>query len=131
MPADTAEIDQIDRYSFHILSVATVRSKLAPSEISYLKSHLALLNNHYLSSFLRNFPEQLRRLDDTAGGISMVEEPDMDTSAVFCRVVKDVQDAIVRIPGTETEFELAKDDLYVVRYSAVRQFVVSGDVELI
>ena len=130
MPADTAEIDQIDRYSFHILSVATVRSKLAPSEISYLKSHLALLNNHYISSFLRNFPEQLRRLDDTAGGISMVEEPDMD-SAVFCRVVKDVQDAVVRIPGTETEFELAKDDLYVVRYSAVRQFVVSGDVELI
>jgi len=130
LPADTAEIDQIDRYSFHILSDASVRSKLAPSEISYLKSHLALLNNHYLSSFLRNFPEQLRRLDDTAGGISMVEEPDMD-SAVFCRVVKDVQDAVVRIPGTETEFELAKDDLYVVRYSAVRQFVVSGDVELI
>lgn len=122
--------EQIDKYSFHILSNASVRSRLAPSEISYLKSHLALLNNHYLSSFLRNFPEQLRRLDDTAGGISMVEEPDMD-SAVFCRVVRNVQDAVVRIPGTDTEFELAKDDVYVVRYSAVREFVVSGDVELI
>ncbi|KAI5858500.1 hypothetical protein BZA05DRAFT_345671 [Tricharina praecox] len=121
---------KIDKYSFHILSNASVRSRLAPSEISYLKSHLALLNNHYLSSFLRNFPEQLRRLDDTAGGISMVEEPDMD-SAVFCRVVRNVQDAVVRIPGTDTEFELAKDDVYVVRYSAVREFVVSGDVELI
>jgi GINS complex subunit 4 len=123
-------IEQIDKYSFHILSNASVRSKLAPSEVSYLKSHLALLNNHYLSSFLRNFPEQLRRLDDTAGGISMVEEPDMD-SAVFCRVVRNVQNAVVRIPGTDTEFELAKDDVYVVRYSAVREFVVSGDVELI
>jgi len=121
---------KIDKYSFHILSNASVRSKLAPSEVSYLKSHLALLNNHFLSSFLRNFPEQLRRLDDTAGGISMVEEPDMD-SAVFCRVVREVQNAVVRIPGTDTEFELAKGDVYVVRYSAVREFVVSGDVELI
>jgi len=60
----------------------------------------------------------------------MVEEPDMD-SAVFCRVVREVQNAVVRIPGTDTEFELAKDDVYVVRYSAVREFVVSGDVELI
>jgi len=42
-----------------------------------------------------------------------------------------VQNAVVRIPGTDTEFELAKDDVYVVRYSAVREFVVSGDVELI
>jgi GINS complex subunit 4 len=60
----------------------------------------------------------------------MVEEPDMD-SAVFCRVVKDLKDAIVRIPGTDTEFELRMDDLYVVRYSAVKEFVMRGEVELI
>ncbi|KAF8533271.1 hypothetical protein BDD12DRAFT_499993 [Trichophaea hybrida] len=121
---------KIDKYAFHVLSTPPVRSRLAPSELAYLKSHLALLNNHYLSSFLRNFPEQLRRLDDKAGGITMVEEPDMD-SAVFCRVVKDVKDAIVRIPGTDAEFELRMDDLYVVRYSAVREFVMKGEVELI
>jgi GINS complex subunit 4 len=60
----------------------------------------------------------------------MVEEPDMD-SAVFCRVVKDLKDTIVRIPGTDTEFELRMDDLYVVRYSAVKEFVMRGEVELI
>ncbi|KAA8914262.1 hypothetical protein FN846DRAFT_896987 [Sphaerosporella brunnea] len=124
-------INKIDKYSFHILSTP-LRSRLAPSELAYLKSHLALLNNHYVSSFLRNFPEQLRRLDDTAGGISMVEEPDLD-SAVFCRVVKRISDeeATVRIPGTDTEFRLALGDVYVVRYSAVRQFVEKGEVELI
>jgi len=113
-----------------VLSVPSVRERLSQSELQYLKSHLALLNNHYLVSFLRNFPEQLRRLDDTAGGITMIEEPDLD-GAVFCRVVKDVEGVSVRIPGTGTEFELREGDIYVVRYSAVREFVGTGDVELI
>jgi GINS complex subunit 4 len=123
---------QIDKYSFHVLSTPEVRMRLDNSELAYLKSHLALLNNHYLASFLRNFPEQLRRLDDTAGGISMVEEPDLD-SAVFCRVVKRIgeEESVVRIPGTGTEFRLNVGDVYVVRYSAVKEFVVRGEVELI
>lgn len=60
----------------------------------------------------------------------MVEEPDLD-GAVFCKVVKDVEDRSVRIPGTDAEFELKRGDVYVVRYSAVREFVLSGEVELI
>lgn len=60
----------------------------------------------------------------------MIEEPDME-SAVFCRVVKEPIDGTVRIPGTDTEFELRKDDVYVVRYSAIRQWVMTGEVELI
>ncbi|CCX30662.1 Similar to DNA replication complex GINS protein SLD5; acc. no. Q2HE71 [Pyronema omphalodes CBS 100304] len=120
----------IDKYGLHVLSNNAVRANLASSELAYLKSHLALLNNHYLASFLRNFPEPLRRLDDTAGGLTMIEEPDME-SAVFCRVVKEPIDGTVRIPGTDTEFELRKDDVYVVRYSAIRQWVMTGEVELI
>jgi len=89
-----------------------------------------LLNSHFLASFLRGFPEQLRRLDDKAGGISMVEEPDLD-GAVFCKVVKDIEDNIARIPGTDAEFKLTKGDVYVVRYSAVREFILRGEVELI
>lgn len=108
------------------------------------------MNNHYLTSFLRNFPAQLRRLDDTAGGVSMVDEPDLDT-AVFCRVVKDVrprdrdqddwdirggsreeeEEEVVVIPGTGARFSLRKGDVYVVRYSAVRKYVLGGQVELI
>ena len=82
----------------------------------------------------------------------MVDEPDLD-SAVFCRVVKDVrprdrdqeewdirgrsreeeeeEEEVVVIPGTGARFSLRKGDVYVVRYSAVRKYVLGGQVELI
>lgn len=92
-----------------------------------MKAHLAVMNNHYHASFLRSFPDHLRKINEP----DMVEKPDMD-SAVFCRVVRDPEgDATVRIPGTDAEFTLSKGDVYVVRYSAVREFIGKGDVELI
>ncbi|KAL8868297.1 MAG: hypothetical protein Q9198_008230, partial [Flavoplaca austrocitrina] len=69
------------------------------------------------------------RLDDTAGGISMVEQPDTDT-AVFVRVLQDIEVPIV-IEGTDTDFEMRRGDVYVVRWSAVREYVMNGNVELI
>ncbi|PUU81323.1 hypothetical protein B9Z19DRAFT_1113511 [Tuber borchii] len=117
-----ARIHKIDKHSIYILTTPSIRGRLSPPELSYLKSHLGLLNSHFLASFLRGFPEHW--------GISMVEEPDLD-GAVFCKVVKDIEDNIARIPGTDAEFKLTKGDVYVVRYSAVREFILRGEVELI
>jgi len=124
-----ARIHKIDKHTFYILSTPSVRERLSLSEQSYLKSHLSILNSHFQSSFLRNFPEKLRRLDDKAGGITMIDEPDLD-SAVFCRVLKNVEE-IISIPGTGDDFRLNEDDMLVVRYSAIRKYVMSGDIELI
>ena len=119
---------QIDQYALHILSTSSQRSRLSTAEISYLKSHQALLNNLYLSAFLRNFPDNLRRLDDTAGGISMVEEPDLDT-AVFIKVNRDTNLQMDDVDGGE--LSLSEGDIYVIRYSAVKEAVKRGEVELI
>ena len=67
-------------------------------------------------------------MDDTAGGISMVDGPDEDT-AVFCRVLRD--SGVVTVDGTDTTFDLNKGDIYVARWSSVRERVLSGDIELI
>lgn len=88
-----------------------------------------MLNNHYLGAFLRNFPENLRRLNDTTVGFDMVDKPDME-KAVFCRCVRDVPE-VLGIPGTGAEWRLRKRDVMVVRYSAVRAWVEEGSVELI
>ena len=59
----------------------------------------------------------------------MIEQPDLD-KAVFVRVLKDVDEPVV-IEGTDTAFEMRRGDIYVVRWSAVRESVMGGNAELI
>ncbi len=59
----------------------------------------------------------------------MVEQPDID-KAVFLRGLRDV-DSPVFVEGTDMGFRIAKGDVYVVRWSAVREIVLNGDAELI
>lgn len=129
-------MSQIDAHPLHIQSLHTASLEtpfplLSPSEYRYLTSHQALLASHYSSSFLSQFPASLQRLDDTTGGISMVDKPDED-KAVFVRALRDVGEIFVE--GTDRRFEMKRGDVWVVRWSAVRAWCVgcgTGDVELI
>ena len=127
--ADWSQFYQIDKYALHILSTSSLSARLSTEEHRYASSHQQLLHQHYLSSFLRDFPEQLQRLDDTAGGISMIEMPDLET-AVFCRVLRDVN-APVLGPAVEEAPRWKRGDVHVLRYVTVREMVLEGDVELI
>ncbi|KAL9600734.1 MAG: hypothetical protein Q9219_002975 [cf. Caloplaca sp. 3 TL-2023] len=119
----------IDKFTLYFLNNPTQSARLSPSELQYATSHQALLEGHYRSSFLSQFPPSLRRLDDTAGGISMIEQPDAD-NAVFVRALRDVGEPIV-VEGTDINFEMRRGDVYVVRWSAVRDLVMEGNAELI
>ena len=59
----------------------------------------------------------------------MIEQPDLE-KAVFVRGLRDVAGPIV-VEGTDTEFEMKRGDVYVVRWSAVRERVMNGDAELL
>lgn len=59
----------------------------------------------------------------------MIEQPDVD-KAVFIRALRDV-DAPIVVEGTDIALEMKRGDVYVVRWSAVRELVMSGDAELI
>ncbi|KAL1597134.1 GINS complex subunit [Paraconiothyrium brasiliense] len=127
-----ARLKKIDAHPLHILALHTdadeLRPLLSPAEHQYLTSHQTLLSVHYASSFLSQFPSSLQRMDDTTGGISMVDKPDED-AAVFVRVLRDVGE--VAVEGTDKRFEMKRGDVWVVRWSAVRGWVGSGDLELI
>ncbi|KAF7594221.1 GINS complex subunit, partial [Aspergillus hancockii] len=58
------------------LSDVTDPSPLSAQELAFLHAHQTLLAGHFGASFLGSFPPQLRRLDDNAGGTSMVQGPD-------------------------------------------------------
>ncbi|PVH97283.1 GINS complex, Sld5 component [Periconia macrospinosa] len=128
-----ARLRKIDAHPLHILnqhtdSLESSRPLLSASEHQYLTTHQSLLAAHYNSSFLSQFPAALQRLDDTTGGISMVDKPDED-AAIFARCLRDVGE--VSIEGTETRIDLKRGDVWVVRWSAVRQWVELGDLEVI
>lgn len=59
----------------------------------------------------------------------MIEQPDID-SAVFVRGLRDI-DSLIFAEGTDMGFEMKSGDIYVVRWSAIREFVLAGDAELI
>ncbi|KAF2455335.1 hypothetical protein BDY21DRAFT_307483 [Lineolata rhizophorae] len=108
---------------------------LSPSELAYLRSHLSLLSTHFATSFLSSFPEPLRKLDERggaggsgSGSTDMVQGPDLD-QAVFVRVLEDV--GTLRVSGTDVRMELRRGDVWVARWSAVREAVLGGRAELI
>lgn len=124
-----ARVAKIDAHALHHLSDSSTKVRLSPSELQYATAHTSLLHAHYHSSFLSQFPTSLQRMDDTAGGISMVEGPDVD-KAVFVRALKDVEEPVY-VEGTDTAFEMRRGDVVVMRWSAIREVVMAGDVELI
>ncbi len=120
---------QIDRHTLHYLSTASLRDRLSETELAYATRHQALLHNHYLSSFLSSFPAQLQNLNDTAGNISMIDVPDLDT-AVFVRLLRD---AVVEGRGTDADNAMdgRAGDVMILRWSAARPLVDAGDAELV
>ncbi|KAF4548944.1 DNA replication complex GINS protein SLD5-like protein [Elsinoe fawcettii] len=103
---------------------------LSAMERRYLEHHTALLEGHYKASFLGAFPAQLQKMDDTGGGVSMVDAPDLDT-AVFVRVLRDAGTVEVQGEQGVGEVELTRGDVWVLRWRVVREGVRRGDLEMI
>jgi GINS complex subunit 4 len=103
---------------------------LGESEVQFLRSHQALLSNFYSGSFLDAFPPQLRKLDDIAGGNSMIEGPDMQ-EAVFVRCLGERWESDVGEDGERIELRMRRGEVWVVRWEDVKEGVVSGMLELL
>ena len=127
--ADT--IVQIDTYPLHSLALSQASpTALSQLERQYLDHHQYLLSSHYNTAFLSSFPAGLRKLDDTAGGISMIDKPDED-NAVFCRILRDAGQVEVQGEQGAGTVELNRGDVWVLRWRNVKEGVERGDIELI
>ncbi|KAH8705528.1 putative GINS DNA replication complex subunit Sld5 [Talaromyces proteolyticus] len=107
---------------------------LSTDEARFLYSHQYLLASHYGASFLASFPPQLRRLDDNAGGTSMVQGPDTK-EVVFVRVL--VDEVTVVVPADDTLNEetygttMRIGEVWVARWEGVRKAWERGEVEVL
>jgi GINS complex subunit 4 len=118
---------KVDTYTIHIRNSEELIQRLSPDETRYMENHFRALVELYNALFLAQLPEQLQALDDRGGGISMIEEPDLE-KPVFIKVVDDVLEGIVI--GDE-KIDLVQGSIYLIRYSAVQSYVHGGDVLLI
>lgn len=123
------DAEKIDKFSQHYLTEPAI-DLLSTLEQQYLQSHASLLSSHYSAAFLASFPAALQKLDDTSGGISMVDTPDID-SAVFVRVLRDCGTAEVYGDDGTNEVDLRRGDIWVLRWRSVGERVKTGDVEII
>ncbi|KAI5238593.1 hypothetical protein E4T42_08931 [Aureobasidium subglaciale] len=121
-----ARIAKLDKYPHHHLP----SPNLSPTESQYLTHRCSLLSHHFNTSFLSSFPAQLQKLDDTAGGISMVDGPDTE-AAVFVRVLRDAGHVEVQGEQGVGVVELRRGDVWCVRWSSVKGAVLRGDVEMV
>ncbi|KAL2412495.1 hypothetical protein ABEF95_006324 [Exophiala dermatitidis] len=123
---------------------------LSAAEAQFLRAHQALLSDFYGASFLNAFPAALRRLDDSTGGVPMVERPDADTAVVVrClaegrnrdegegvwnneRDLDDLsQDDQNKRGGATVELRMRRGEVWVVRWRDVRGGVERAELELL
>lgn len=107
-------------------------SPLSAPELTFVHAHQTLLAGHYGASFLGAFPRQLRRLDDNAGGTSMVQGPEMK-EVVFVRCLGGEVSVLLEGDGMEEEVgvTMRMGDVWVVRWEGVRRAWERGEVELL
>ncbi|KAK9474741.1 uncharacterized protein V1510DRAFT_428085 [Dipodascopsis tothii] len=125
-----ARLHKIERYYMHVLGTPAVQARLSPSEDRYVRQYAENLHGLYGQRFLAGLPPNLRKMDDKAGGLDMVEAPSVD-DAVFVRVVEDVAAPVSLGPEEDDSIDLRKGNIYLVRYSAVRRHLRAGQVRLI
>ncbi|KAK9486641.1 hypothetical protein V1527DRAFT_512090 [Lipomyces starkeyi] len=123
-----ARILKIDKYYMHILNNLDMQTRLSQSELRYTKRRGNQLKRYYDLRFLSSLPPSLQRLDDTAGGLQMVDAPDLD-KVVFVRVLQDVPGEVDL--GNDDKIELRKGNIYVLPYRGIRRYVDNGDVQLV
>ncbi|KAK9481365.1 hypothetical protein V1514DRAFT_287674 [Lipomyces japonicus] len=122
-----ARIHKIDKYYMHILQHENLITRLSSSERQYIKRYDHMLNKFYQSRILSSLPESLRSLTDKVAGMSMIEQPNLQ-SVVFVRVVQDVN-VLDEPPGVvppDMEDGLKKGQIYVLPYIHIRKLIEDG-----
>ncbi|KAK4220120.1 DNA replication complex GINS protein SLD5 [Rhypophila decipiens] len=122
-------IRKIHKHTLHYLSTDELRSRLSEIEVRYATARQSRLHEHYMSSFLAEFPPQLQNLNDTAGNLNMIDSPDLD-SAVFVRLLRDT---LVESRGVDDDglIEGKEGQIFILRWADAKPLVERSSAELI
>ncbi|KAJ2609186.1 GINS complex subunit [Coemansia sp. RSA 1365] len=98
---------KIEKYALHYTREPRYRDRLSQCELKYAKGALD---------------------ETTTNGLEMVQKPDVD-SAVFCRVRTTVGE--FQFDASEDPILMKRSNIFITRYSIIRDLLEDGKVELI
>lgn len=109
-----------------------LQSKLTAFEREFLQSFASNLVSSLQESVLERIPDKMASLDDeemqwTGARPVAANQPD---SHVICKIRKDLGEIILD-PITRATAPLQINDIFVLQFSVIKQFLESGEVELI
>ncbi|KAJ2049285.1 GINS complex subunit [Coemansia sp. S16] len=122
-------LSKIEEHARHYIKETMYRERLSQNELEYAKGYVELDERHVRRSFLDQLPPHLRGLEDvTAEGLEMVSKPDLDAAA-FCRVRATVGE--FQFEPSEAPIVMRRNNIFITRYSIIRNLLEDGKVELI
>ncbi|KAJ1911345.1 GINS complex subunit [Mycoemilia scoparia] len=136
-----ARLSKLETHAQFYLSDLAYRNRMSQQEIDYLSRHVQALESHYVDSFLNQFPRHLKSSivteqdaeedgDESAAlsGASMLTKPDLN-EAVFCRVKEEIGD--YQFGDAQDIIYMARNSIFITKYSTVRHLLEDGKVDLI
>lgn len=127
-------IKKIEKFASAILEEDTRRhpstkSKLSPEEFAYATEYFKNVKEHLTASVLEHLPINLQDLNEA---ITM-PRPDHDRF-VFLQSQENLRGILVddmSLDGRNEIVDMDKDDLYIMRYKPIGNYVNSGEIQLI
>lgn len=127
-------IKKIEQFASNILDQDSKRhpnakSKLSPEEFAYATEYLKNMRDHLTASVLDHLPINLQDLNES---VSM-PKPDLD-KFVFLKANENVRGILVddiNMDGRNEIIDMDKNDLYVIRYKPIGNYVNSEEIQLI
>lgn len=105
------------------------RSKLSAEEYAYATEYFKNVRDHLTASVLDHLPINLQDLNESV----TMPKPDVD-KFVFLKANENVRGILVddmNIDGRNEIIDMDKNDLYVIRYKPISNYVHSEEVQLI
>lgn len=99
-------------------------TRLGQNELEYLAGYVKLEDSHVKRSFVDQLPPHLRGLEEP----EMISRPNLD-QAVFCRVLGEVGE--FQFERGEDAIVMREGNIFITRYSIVKDLLEDGKVELL
>eukprot|EP00890_Picochlorum_soloecismus_P003979 jgi/Picsp_1/4582/NSC_01952-R1_protein len=124
-------LQKVERYVMFCIDSPEVKVRLSPLEEAHAIEYLKLVGSHLKQTVTSKFPEAFGSVTKQASAhpaSDMIPMPDLGHH-VFVRVKRDLGQ--VQIYEDGAMHEMYRGDVYIMRYSVIRQLLQEGAVQLV